>query len=211
MAQIKLIIIEDNAVVGESLSQFFATNAQIEVVALCRSIEDFQQAHFSENAFDIMLLDINLPGMNGIQAIPFIHQKHTQADIIILTTFDDADHIFSALKAGACSYLSKRSSLHKIGEAVEIVAKGGSFMSPSIARKVVGSFNNTKADVFEDITARQKQIIEGLVDGNSYQQIADLNHISVETVRDHIKKIYRKLHINSRNELIKLSYRNKWK
>jgi DNA-binding NarL/FixJ family response regulator len=211
MTKIKLVIIEDNKVVGESLSQFFEPKTNIDFISLWRSIEDFQQAHLAQDAFDIMLLDINLPGMNGIQAIPFIHEKHPSVDIIMLTTFDDADHIFNALKAGACSYLSKRSSLEKIHEAIEIVSKGGSFMSPSIARKVVGSFNHTKADEFEDITARQKQIIEGLVDGQSYQQIADANHISVETVRDHIKKIYRKLQINSRNELIKISYKNKWR
>jgi DNA-binding NarL/FixJ family response regulator len=210
MSKIRIVIIEDNAIVGESLTQFFAQSARIEVAGLWRSIEDFNDAGLARGAFEIMLLDINLPGMDGIQAIPFILEKHPTADIIMLTTYDDADYIFKALKAGACSYLSKRSPLSKIHEAVEIVSIGGSFMSPSIARKVVNSFNHTKADAFEDITARQKQIVEGLIDGQSYQQIADANHISVETVRDHIKKIYRKLQINSRNELIKLSYKNKY-
>lgn len=210
MSKIKIVIIEDNAIVGESLIQFFEQSDRIEVVALWRSIEDFQEAGLARNAFEVMLLDINLPGMDGIQAIPFILEKHPSADIIMLTTYDDADFIFRALKAGACSYLSKRSPLSRIHEAIEIVSKGGSFMSPSIARKVVNSFNHTKSDAFEEITARQKQIVEGLIDGQSYQQIADANHISVETVRDHIKKIYRKLQINSRNELIKLSYKNKY-
>lgn len=209
MGMIKLVIIEDNAIVGESLSQFFTASDRIELIGLWRSIEDFNEAGLASHAFEIMLLDINLPGMDGIQAIPFIMEKHPKADIVMLTTFDDADYIFKALKAGACSYLSKRSSLSKIHEAIEIVSGGGSFMSPSIARKVVNSFNSTRADVFEEITARQKQIVEGLIDGQSYQQIADTHHISVETVRDHIKKIYRKLQINSRNELVKLSYKNR--
>lgn len=211
MAKMKLAIIEDNAVVSDSLQQFFDQSGNVEIVSRSRSVEDFHQDVLPKQQIDVMLLDINLPGMDGIQAIPFIHEKFPKLDIIMLTTFDDADHIFKALKAGACSYLSKRSPLTKIHEAVEIVAKGGSFMSPSIARKVVMSFNNTKVDMLENLTARQKQIVDGLIDGQSYQSIADLNHISVETVRDHIKKIYKKLQINSRNELVRLSYKTRWK
>ena len=177
-----------------------------------RSIEDLME-NFQQNAnlktAKLMLLDINLPGMSGIQAIPFILEKSPHLEIIMLTTFDDSESIFSALQAGAMSYISKRSSLQEIKSGIDVVINGGSYMSPSIARKVVASFQNTKSDIFEDFTARQKQIVDGLVDGLSYQKIADNNFISVETVRDHIKKIYKKLQINSKAELIKMAYKQK--
>lgn len=209
MKKIHLAVIEDNQVVADSLKEFFSTIAPFELVKSCGSVEDFLEQADKTEKLDILLLDINLPGMSGIKGIPFIMDKYPKTDIIMLTTFDDSDSIFQALRAGACSYLSKRSSLMKIKEAIEIVSEGGSFMSPSIARKVIASFNRTKSSAFDEITPRQKQVIDGLIDGLSYQQIADSNFISVETVRDHIKKIYKKLQVNSRNELVKLSMNRK--
>ncbi len=205
MKKIHLAVVEDNQVVADSLREFFSTIDSFELVKSCTCVEDFLEQANKAEKIEILLLDINLPGMSGIQGIPFIMDKYPKMDIIMLTTFDDSDSIFQALSAGACSYLSKRSSLMKIKEAIDIVSEGGSFMSPSIARKVVASFNRTQSTAFDEITPRQKQVIDGLIDGLSYQQIADSNFISVETVRDHIKKIYKKLQVNSRNELVKLS------
>ena len=206
MKKVKLAIVEDNDVVVESILQFFEDDAAIECIKSAQNVETFLSEPASEGMPEVLLLDINLPGMSGIEGLPFIQKKMPEIDIIMLTTYDDADNVFNALKAGASAYISKRSSLVQIREAILTVAAGGSYMSPGIARKVVEYFNRSKGKAFQDFTPRQKQIINALIDGDSYQAIADKCSISVETVRDHIKKIYRKLQINSRGELIKMSY-----
>ncbi len=122
----------------------------------------------------------------------------------MLSSYEDADRIFKALQAGAVGYISKKSSLIQIKEAIEIIHRGGSYMSPTIARKVIGFFapkpKNIKGDSL--LTERQHQIVEGLSEGLSYKMIASKYSISLETVRDHIKKIYKKLGVNSKAEVI---------
>ena len=120
----------------------------------------------------------------------------------MLTTFDDADKIFKALCAGASAYLTKRTPFKKISEAIYTVYRGGSYMSPTIARKVVDYFAPKKI-THSPLTPRQQQIADGIVEGLSYKLIADKLLIKTETVRDHIKKIYKKLEIHSKAELIK--------
>lgn len=151
---------------------------------------------------DVILLDIGLKGgMTGLEGIKLLKQRFPKAEIIMLTTFDDADRVFKALCAGATAYLTKRTPFPKIAEAVRTVAAGGSYMSPTIARKVVEHFAPKKSE-HEALTPRQQQIADGIMEGLSYKMIADKLMITTETVRDHIKKIYRKLEINSKTELI---------
>jgi DNA-binding NarL/FixJ family response regulator len=121
----------------------------------------------------------------------------------MLTAYEDSERIFKALCAGAVSYLTKRADLPTIREAILTVNKGGSYMSPGIARKVVNHFTPKKVVKTDTLTPRQEQVVEGLVDGLSYKMIADKYLISVETVRDHIKKIYKKLQVNSKAEVIR--------
>ena len=127
-------------------------------------------------------------------------------EIIMLTSYEEEEHVFEALRSGAVGYLSKRSSLLMVQEAILTVAAGGSFMSPSIARHVVNFFRFQQRVNNPDVelTKRQKEILRELVDGKSYKMIADACGITLETVRDHIKKIYKKLHINSRGELVSM-------
>jgi DNA-binding NarL/FixJ family response regulator len=200
-------IVEDEPIVRESLVTFFDDQPNLEVVCQVRSLEDFQEyyADGSHQAPDVLLLDVGLPGMSGLEGIRVIKKMMHDTDIIMLTTYEESDIIFKALCAGACSYLSKRSSLSQILEAITVVHNGGSYMSPSIARKVVTYFSPSDNSKKELLTPRQQQIVAGLVDGLSYKMIADKYLVSIETVRDHIKKIYKKLQINSKAELIKLS------
>ena len=130
-----------------------------------------------------------------------------EVDIIMLTTFEDNDSIFKALCAGACSYLSKKTPLKKIQEAVEVVNSGGSYMSPSIARKIVNHYapRSTKKSV---LSSRENDVVRGIVAGKSYKMIADDLHVSINTIRTHIKNIYKTLGINSKAELIRKSYDN---
>lgn len=200
---IKLGIIEDEPLVRENLEIFLSSQADMEIVLSSNSVEDFLDQEKYVKAIDILLLDINLPGMSGLEGIRHIKNGRPDIDIIMLTSYDDSDRIFKALCAGAVSYLSKRSDLKSIRDALVTVNSGGSYMSPSIARKVINHFAPRRQDPDKKLTPRQEQIVQGLIDGLSYKLIADKYLISVETVRDHIKKIYAKLEVNSRTEVIK--------
>jgi DNA-binding NarL/FixJ family response regulator len=137
--------------------------------------------------------------------LPDIKKILPDLDVIILTTFEETDMIFKALSAGACSYVSKRTSLTQIKEAVEVVSKGGSYMSPAIARKIADFYAPKKTI---QLTKRQLEIVNGIVKGKSYKMIAQDLFISLDTVRSHIKNIYKILEINSKAELIRKSFNN---
>jgi DNA-binding NarL/FixJ family response regulator len=195
-------------VVQESLNDFFEALPNIECLLISPSVESFLKALPELNKTpDVLLLDINLLGMSGIDGIPLLLNEMPKIDIIMLTTFEDNDSIFKALCAGACSYLSKKTTLKKIREAVEVVYDGGSYMSPSIARKIVNKYA-PKRNQSSSLTPRQKEIVNEIVAGKSYKMIAEDLFVSLDTVRSHIKNIYKALEINSKAELIRKSYDN---
>lgn len=204
--KIDIVIVEDDPVVLESLVSYFELHESVKVLItfvsaekLLKWIKDGEHARF------ILLLDIQLPGITGVEALPQVKAFLPDLDVIILTTFEETDMIFKALSAGACSYVSKRTSLQKIMEAVEVVSQGGSYMSPAIARKISDYYAPKKA---QQLTERQLEIVKGIVNGKSYKMIASDLFISLDTVRSHIKNIYNTLEINSKAELIRKSYDN---
>jgi len=205
MSQIHLSIVEDEAFVRESLTDFLSDQPEFDVHSINESVESFL---LSADAIDshILLLDINLPGMSGLEGIGSIREKYPNIEIVMLTSYEDKRHIFEALRGGAVAYLSKGTSLLTIKDAILTVANGGSFMSPSIARHVVNFFRTRQLIKKPEValTTRQKDILNCLMDGQSYKMIADSCDITLETVRDHIKKIYKKLQINSRGELVSM-------
>ncbi len=208
METIKLAIIEDDALIQESLNDFFLVQTNLECLLITSSVEEFLNTlNTLKTAPEIILLDINLLGMSGIEGIPLILKKLPEIAIIMLTTFEDSDSIYEALCAGACSYLSKKTPLKKILEAIEVVHQGGSYMSPAIARKIANHFakKQLKSQV---LTTRQNEIVTGIVAGKSYKMIANDLFVSIDTVRSHIKNIYKILEINCKAELIKKSYDN---
>lgn len=208
MTTIQLALIEDDLLIKESLKTYFSDNKAIHFNFIAGSVEDFLKAIdvISNPKIDILLLDIGLPGMSGLEGIRFIKEKLPHINIIMLTTYEEDDKIFKALCAGAIAYISKRTPLTKIEEAIHTVYHGGSYMSPSIAKRVIEYFAPKQQKQESQLTLRQLQIVQGVVDGASYKMIADKLLISIDTVRDHIKKIYRILNINSKAELIKKSY-----
>lgn len=205
MKPIALAIVEDDPIIRESLRTFLGGDAQFELVYTAVSMEDFLEALDRDPRLipSVILLDIQMPGQSGIEGIPAIKKYRPDIDIIMLTTFEESDKIFAALCAGACSYLSKRVSLVTIRDAILTVHRGGSYMSPSIARKVVEYFAPIPKKADGPLTLRQQEIVECIVNGMSYKMAADKLGISLDTVRTHIKHIYQVLEINSKGELIR--------
>ena len=201
MDKINIGFIEDEQLVRDSISFMIKNNKEFHLTCAESSVETFLRNSLLTPP-DIIILDIGLKGgMSGLEGIRPIKKKYPDCEIIMLTTFDDSERIFKALCAGASAYLTKQIPFSKIVDAIKTVNQGGSYMSPTIARKVVDYFS-PKA-IKTELTARQEQIVQGIVDGLSYKMVADKLMISTETVRDHIKRIYKKLEINSRTELIK--------
>lgn len=201
MEEVRVSIIEDEPLVLKSISGLIETRPELVLLETASSVEDYLDLPHLHQP-DVLLLDIGLEGgMSGLDGIKLLRSQFKDCEIIMLTTFDDSERVFKALCAGATAYLTKRTPFSKIVEAILTVHRGGSYMSPSIARKVVGYFA-PKQSVDQKLTPRQQQIVECIVEGLSYKLVADKLLISIETVRDHIKNIYRKLEINSKGELI---------
>ena len=204
---IHLGLIEDEPIMLASVEECFEESRDVRVAQASTSVEDFLAELSADSALNTLLLDIMLPGMNGITAIPRLLERWPELDIIMLTNSDDSDNIFRALQAGAVGYISKkRMNPQIIRDAVYTVHRGGSYMSPSIARKVV-AFHNQQTrrravPPADQLTTRQLEIVEGLVDNLSYREIGERLDISIETVRDHIKNIYRKLRVNSKMQVV---------
>ena len=196
-------LIEDDLSIRESLRMFIEVKSSINVLCEFGSVEEFLKHDFTAFKPNLLFLDIGLPGMSGVEGVSHIKNKMPDINIIMLTTYEEEDKIFSALSSGACSYISKKTSLAKIVDALIVVSEGGSYMSPSIARKVTKFFNNQKENKSSAVlTSRQKEIVEHVVDGKTYQEVADLCYISMNTVRSHIKNIYEILQINNKVGLI---------
>ena len=210
----KITLIEDVPSIRENVSKFINLHDEFEVCKTFDSVESFILSVNHNSAFcpDIILLDIGLPGMSGVEGIPIILDKLPEIDIIMLTTYEEEEVILKALCSGACSYISKKASLKQIVEAIRIVANGGSYMSPSIAREIVNHLlGSSKKGPVNSLTDRQNEILKGLSEGKSYKLISEELFISVETVRSHIKKLYRHLQVNNKAEAIALYLQGKIK
>ena len=209
MDQINVAIIEDNKMINNSLSAAIEMQVLMHLEFSSFSVEEGIKQIESGKSPHILLLDIGLPGMTGIEGIPKLKQLLPDLDIIMLSTYDETEKIFGALCAGACSYLSKKTSLKVIMESIHTVSRGGSFMSPSIARKIANHFQpDTKRqptlDLSEKLTKKQFAIVQDLSAGLSYQQISDKHFVSINTIRSHIKKVYQALRVHSKVELLNL-------
>lgn len=152
---------------------------------------------------DIYLLDIVMPEMNGIEAIERILKLYPNASIVMNTIKDDSETIFKALQSGASGYIDKQSFEMNFKEVFESIENGGAYMTPKIARQVISFFNQPK-NISEQLTEREKDVVNGILDGLSYKLIADRYSIAIDTVRMNVKRIYRKLEINSKSELFKM-------
>ena len=200
---IEIGIIEDDQFVREELVDILKTSSKLQPVIWSESAENFLK--YCNQSPKFILLDIGLPGISGIEAIPKIKNKLPEVEIVILSSFKDNDHIFNALKAGASGYVLKAASLENIEHTLLDLNNGIPALSPAIARRMINYFNKSKIEIRDiNLTVRESEALAYLVNGLSYKLIADKMNISINSVRYHVKNIYKKLHINSRPELIKL-------
>jgi len=202
-------IVEDNKKIRDLIQRYLDMQKDMECPVAVDSVEEMLEYLEEHKHPDVMLMDIQLPGMSGIKGMEVIKGKYPEIEIIMLTVYHDSHKIFDSLKAGASGYLLKHTSLPEIKESIENLLKGGAPMSPQIARKVISHFNEEAPKKNEDsmLTNREQDIVNGLVDGLSYKLIADRYDISIDTVRAHIRNIYKKLHVNSKAEVIAKSLR----
>lgn len=197
---ISILLIEDDFNIQEALKQYIGSQDDFELVGVFSNVESFQISTWTKSP-DVVLLDINLPGISGIDLIPELKNRFPNTAILMLSVNYDNDSVFKSLQAGADGYLSKETPLTKIKDAIIDINSGGSPITPAIARKVFDFFN-AKQNIAEDLSEREKQVVDGIVAGLSYKLVADNMNISIDTVRKYIKSIYRKLQINSKGELI---------
>jgi DNA-binding NarL/FixJ family response regulator len=199
-----ILIYEDNDSLRESLSNLIKLTEDYEVLAAlpdCRQVEGEVQGYKP----DVILMDIDMPGINGIEAVKKIRAFNKTTQIIMLTVFDDNNHVFDALCAGANGYLLKKYISEKLISAIQEVLHGGAPMSPGIARLIINNMQQAaaiQAANHYQLTPREKEILALLSKGNSYKLIAAELEISIETVRTHLKKVYDKLHVNSQTEAV---------
>jgi DNA-binding NarL/FixJ family response regulator len=200
---IRVLIYEDNSDMREALEQLIRRTNEFKLLGAfpdCMAVE----AQVKKLQPDVILMDIDMPGISGIQAVQTIRHFDIDVQILMLTVFDTSEKIFDALCAGASGYLLKKTPPSKIAEAIHDVSAGGSPMTPEIAKKVLSHFSKQplKTEGYYNLTKREKDILSCLTQGYSYKMIATQLEISIDTVRFYIKQIYLKLQVNSAPEAI---------
>jgi DNA-binding NarL/FixJ family response regulator len=203
---ITVAIVEDDDVIREGIREYLESQENLICTAAKPSVEHFLAVLNEETEPDVILMDIGLPGMSGISGMKLITEKYPSVSIIMFTVYNDSHKIFESLCAGASGYLLKNTTFPEMKQAIEIIHGGGSMMSPPIARKVMEHFRAGRKKMrTSPLTDKEKEIVQGLVDGLSYKMIAGAASISIETVRTHIKNIYKKLHVHCKADVIRKS------
>lgn len=200
---ITVSIVDDEADLREHIGGYLGAAGNIRCISTYASGEEALQ-HLPKDKPDVILMDINLGDMDGIECVRRLATVMPGVQVLMLTVFEDTERIFSALAAGASGYLLKRLSPKKLLEAIEDVQAGGSPMSAPIARKVVQSFKSlpAPADATAELSPRERSVLDGLTAGLAYKQIADELQVSIHTVRNYIRRIYEKLHVRTRTEAV---------
>lgn len=201
--RIRVSIVEDDDWIRENLATQIRQHPGFQCVGCYQNGEE-ALAKLPATAPDVVLMDINLPRMSGIECVRKLRAQNVAAQIMMLTVYEDSEKIFNSLLAGASGYLLKRTPLKEIIEAVTDVHSGNSPMTGHIARKVVQYFNQRGASSSEmdKLSRREREVLDYLAQGMPYKEIADILTLSIDTVRMHIKGIYSKLHVHSRGEAV---------
>lgn len=200
---IRVSIVDDELDLRENISGYVGAAKGFQCVSVHASAEE-ALASLPKEKPDVVLMDINLGGMSGIECVRQLKPQMRETQMVMLTVFEDTEKIFSALSAGASGYLLKRLAPEKLLDAIREVHEGGSPMSAPIARKVVQSLQAPRAgaDQTAELSPREREVLDGLAEGQAYKQIADKLNVSIHTVRNYIRRIYEKLHVRSSAEAV---------
>ncbi len=207
---INVILYEDNPQLREGLAMLLNGSEGFEVIGAFKNCNNVV-SEVDALKPDVILMDIDMPGTNGIEGLKLIRQMNTNVKILMLTVFDDNKNVFEAVRNGANGYLLKKTPPAKLLEYIQEAHTGGAPMSSSIATQVLKMFSQVHSTVNSDyhLSEREKQVLQWLVNGYSYKMIAAEMFISIDTVRSHIKKIYEKLHVNSKSEAVAKAFKDK--
>ena len=205
---ISVYIVEDDPNLRETIRRFINLSPGFKCAGVFASGEELLAAEVS-SAPDVVLMDINLPGMSGIQCVSRLKQMLPEVQIMMLTVYENSDRIFEALAAGASGFLVKNTPPDKLLDAIRDLAAGGGPMSSHIARKVIQAFQPSVKDAasMERLTVREQEVLELLSRGFAYKQIAAELNLGMGTIQTHISRIYKKLHVNSRTSAV-MKYRD---
>jgi DNA-binding NarL/FixJ family response regulator len=204
---LRIAIFDDNKNIRESIALLLNMEDDMEVVGSYSHVLDCGD-HIKECKPDIVLMDIEMPGMSGIEAVRALRKEFPQLLILMQTVFEDEDNVFESVCAGASGYILKSFINSRLVDSIRELQFGGSPMSPAIARKVLSKMQQVSGHVLPpktpdyNLTKREKEVLSCMVTGLSYKMIADKLQISYETVRSHVKKIYEKLHVASLTEMV---------
>lgn len=202
-----VVIVEDNEALIKPLAFAIESTERYKVVATYTNAEDVQTM-IHNNLPDIVIMDIQLSGeLDGIDCTFYLKKNFPKIDVLMLTVFDNGDQVFDALKAGACGYMTKTSSVQEIINALDEASIGGAPMSFKIARMVLNTFNK---NYDTPLTTKEDEVLNLLAKGGSYKTAASTMEISPETVKFHIKNIYVKLHVNNKKDAIEIARKNNW-
>lgn len=196
----KIAIVEDDQRLLNTYDTLFSGEPEVEVIDTSTSGEEaLEKLEYSQP--NVMLVDIGLPGMSGIELTSHVKGQFPEVEIIVHTVFGDRESVFSAIKAGATGYIQKGATPRELVNAIQVLYSGGAPMSPQIARMVIGEFQNAHNDDAFILTPREKEIVKMMESGLTYKEIGAKLFISPNTVHSHIKKIYEKLHAKNRRDL----------
>jgi DNA-binding NarL/FixJ family response regulator len=207
---IKVLIYEDNPQLREGLTMLIDGTDGFQVLGAFKNCGNVAYEVGSYNP-DVILMDIDMPGINGLEGLKIIRKQNTRVSILMLTVFDDNKNIFEALLSGANGYLLKKTPPAKLLEYIQEASTGGAPMTASVAAQVLKMFSQINLPTDEDyhLSSREQQVLQLLVKGYSYKMIAGEMFIAMDTVRSHIKKIYEKLHVNSKSEAVAKAFRDR--
>ena len=203
-SSIRVVVFEDNRSLRTGLFELINASPGFQCVGAFENCNNVL-SQLDRTKPDIVLMDIGMPGIDGIQAVRMIREIHPDMKILMQTVFEDNDKIFQSILAGASGYLLKNSIPGRLLDAIREIHEGGAPMSPSVATKVLGMLSDGQANPKNtsfNLTGRETEILSCLVDGMSYKRIAETCFISVDTVRGHIRSIYDKLHVHSKSEAV---------
>lgn len=201
---ITVALVDDESAIRKGLGLLISGTPGYRCVGAFGSVEEALRC-LGREVPDVLLLDINLPGMQGSEGARLFHESHPTMQILMLTVYDEDEHIFESICNGASGYLLKRTPPSELLEAIRDVYQGGAPMSPEVARKVVQLFRKTgpAEKIDHNLTPHEVRLLALLAEGYSYQATADHLHVSINTVRDYIRSIYDKLHVHSKAEAVR--------